>query len=103
MEFRRVLFRSTGKISGSTTTLMKKGTSTLTINTTNDFDGNTTIQTGTVKVQNGGSLGSSNGTVTVVSGATLDVGGIAAANTVNFGTKQFFIAGTGVGGNGAIV
>ena len=43
--------------------------------------------------------------MTVASGATLDLGGTGSntANNVFFGTKQFLISGSGVGGLGAIV
>ena len=51
---------------------------------------------GTVKANSGTALGSTNGTTTVSSGATLDVGG----QTLDL--YPVIVSGTGVGGNGAI-
>ena len=39
----------------------------------------------------------------ILSGATLDLSGSPTAQALNFGAKQFLIAGTGVGGGGVIV
>ena len=44
-------------------------------------------------------LGSTNGTTTITSGATLDVG----ANSINLGLERIFVSGVGIGGNGAII
>jgi fibronectin-binding autotransporter adhesin len=92
----------TGKISGSTG-LVKAGSSTLTISTTNDFTGNVAINGGVVIVQNSGSLGATNGTVTIASGATLNLTASTANNGLNFGMKPFIISGSGTDGNGVIV
>src|SRR6185369_12148992 len=58
------------------------------------------ISQGTLKVASSSSLGAiPGGDVTISPGGTLDLG---AGSFVSFGTKQFFIAGSGVGGTGAI-
>ena len=62
------------------------------------------IQNGTLQSQNNLALGSiPGGTVTITNGGTFDMGGDGTQNDANFGTKQFNIAGSGVGGNGAII
>src|SRR5205814_5267168 len=43
------------------------------------------------------------GAVTVLPGATIDLGGTLAANALNLGAKVINISGTGVGGNGALI
>ncbi len=64
----------------------------------------TLIQNGTLQAANNTSLGTlPGGAVTVTNGGTFDVGANGTANNVNFGAKQFNIAGDGVGFNGAIV
>jgi autotransporter-associated beta strand protein len=71
---------------------------------TNTYSGVTTIQSGTVQVTPSASLGAiPGGAVNISGGGTLDLSGNATANNLNFGAKQFNIAGTGVGGNGVIV
>lgn len=84
--------------------LVKENANTLTLSGTSSYTGNTTISEGLLRPNNNASLGTlPGGTVTVVSGATLDIGGNTTVNNANFGAKQFNIAGSGVGGNGAIV
>lgn len=88
-----------GTISG-TAALVKSGTGTLTINTTNGFSGGTTILNGTLVTGVGTALGLNNAaTITnvIASGATLDV------NAQNQGLSTFVVSGAGVGGKGAIV
>ncbi|HEV2693309.1 MAG TPA: autotransporter-associated beta strand repeat-containing protein [Verrucomicrobiae bacterium] len=81
---------------------------------TNNYGGATLISGGTIIVANAGAGGNSSlgaipgGAVTITNGGTLDVGGIATAQGLGFTNaagqaKQFYIAGAGVGGNGAIV
>jgi autotransporter-associated beta strand protein len=80
-------------------------TNTLTLSGVNSYSGATFISNGTLRINNTNALGSwDSGTVTITNGGTLDIGGLSAAN-VNpvFNAKQFYIAGAGVGGNGAIV
>ncbi|MDB6173324.1 MAG: outer rane autotransporter barrel domain protein [Chthoniobacteraceae bacterium] len=61
------------------------------------YDGDITISSGTFKALGVQSLGSLTGTTTITNGGTLDV------NNVDLGAEQVFVAGTGVGDNGAIV
>src|SRR5439155_11467495 len=90
-------------ISG-TGSLESLGSGVVTLDGASSYTGTTTISAGTLRVTKSLSLGATpGGAVTVASGATLDIGGNTVANNLNFGAKQFFIAGTGVGGNGAIV
>ncbi len=67
-------FTGTGKISGLTG-LTKKGTGTLTINTTNDYSGQTKVEDGILDVTTG-SIG--NNSAVLVTGGTLRVGNIRA-------------------------
>ncbi len=84
-----------GKISGSAS-IVKLGSSTLTINTTNDFTGSVVIAGGTLLTGPNASLGGSSGTVYVTNGATLDLG-------YSLGSKPLVISGAGVNGAGALV
>ncbi len=67
----------TGKITGATG-LVKSGSSTLTLATSNDYQGGTTINSGTVVAKDVGSVGSASATgsgpVTVAASATLQIG-----------------------------
>ncbi|MEK7951775.1 autotransporter-associated beta strand repeat-containing protein [Luteolibacter soli] len=81
----------------SGTTISKTGTGTLTMAGSNTFTGGFTISEGTVKAGSSNALGDMAGVTTISPGATLDVNG------QDFGRKQFFVSGTGVGGAGAIV
>jgi autotransporter-associated beta strand protein len=89
-------------ISG-TGTLTQAGSGTLTVSGTNSYSGGTNVNTGILDVTNASGLGGSanGGSVTVTSGAELNVDvsgstlGLANASTVS-------IAGTGVGSTGAI-
>ena len=92
---RSYMISGSGSISGSAG-LVKKGPSTLTINTTNDFTGGVTILGGTLKAGSPGALGSSAG-ATVINGGTLDINGI------NFTTEPIIVSGAGTGGQGAVV
>lgn len=84
--------------------LVKTNTNTLSLNGVNTYTSNTVVSAGTLKVNNNASLGSLvGGTVTVAGGASLDLGGNATANNANYGAKEIRIAGSGVGGNGAII
>lgn len=80
-------------------------TNILTLAGANSYTGPTFIRNGTLKINNTNALGSWDGApVTITNGGTLDIGGLGAVN-INpvFSAKQFYIAGAGVGGNGAIV
>jgi fibronectin-binding autotransporter adhesin len=88
--------------------LVKVGAGILTLAGANPYAGPTVITAGTLRVTNaaGGnsSLGSlTGGMVVVASGAALDLSGSPTAQALNFGGKQFRIAGAGPDGSGAIV
>jgi len=89
--------QGSGEIIG-TAALVKNGTNSLTLDITNTSTGNLTINAGKLILgpnNGGGALGK--GTNTIASGATLDLNGLDAGNSL------VAISGTGVGGNGAIV
>jgi autotransporter-associated beta strand protein len=92
-----------GKITGAAS-IVKRGSSTLTLSTTNDFTGPVTVEAGILRFGVTNSLGSAAGATTVAGGATLDVGSpILGVNQVNLNQEQIFVSGSGVGGNGAII
>ncbi|HZI34090.1 MAG TPA: autotransporter-associated beta strand repeat-containing protein, partial [Candidatus Binatia bacterium] len=93
-----------GKISG-TASIIKLGSSTLTISNVNDFTGNFTIAAGTVKLDGlTSAAGAPNGTLTISNGATLAVNlsGNYPAGDAGFGNKPIVVSGTGANGQGAI-
>ena len=93
-----------GKISG-TASIVKLGSSTLTISNVNDFTGNFTIAAGTLKLDGlTSAAGAPNGTLTVSNGATLAVNlsGNYPAGDAGFGNKPIVVSGTGANGQGAI-
>lgn len=81
-------------ISGAGTLLKSNAASTLTLSGTNTYTGATVINAGTLRLGSAAGLGSSS-LVTVGSGATLDLAGLAGGRPVS-------IIGTGVGSLGAI-
>jgi MYXO-CTERM domain-containing protein len=83
----------------------KIGTGVATFSGNSTHTGTTNINGGKVVVTNFGALGAvGEGTVNIASGAQLDIGGIAPDNVGGgFGDKEFFIAGAGPDGSGAIV
>ena len=96
-----------GVISGFSA-LTKAGAGKLRLTGVNTYGAPTTISAGTVVVSNAGggnsSLGSiGGGPVTIAAGGTVDLSGSATAQALNFGAKQFYIAGTGADGTGAII
>jgi autotransporter-associated beta strand protein len=102
------VFTAPNAISGAGE-LRKIGPGTLTLSGTSTYTGLTTITNGTVTVTNatvdGSSLGDTTflgGAVNIFAGAALDLAGSATAQALNFGAKQFNIAGTGVGGTGVL-
>jgi autotransporter-associated beta strand protein len=88
------LFNGSGKISG-TGSFVKQGTSTLVLNTTNDFTGSALIGGGTV--QTGAGALASVASLTVTNGGALDFHG----NTLA-GNKPITVSGNGVTGGGAL-
>jgi autotransporter-associated beta strand protein len=85
-----------GKLSGSAS-IVKSGTSTLTVSTANDFTGTVTVQGGVLKTGNASSLGFTSGITIITNGGTLDVNG------VNLGQEPITVSGPGVAGGGAII
>ncbi len=79
-------------------------TGVVTVSGANTYTGATNITGGTLNITNNASLGSlAGGAVNISNGATLDLAGNTTNNNANFGVKQFFIAGPGLGnGIGAI-
>jgi autotransporter-associated beta strand protein len=95
-------FIGTNRISGGAS-IVKLGTSTLTISNANDYSGTVSILAGTLRAANNGALGSTNGMTIVANNASLDLGASMAANTLNLGLEPVLVSGAGVGGLGAIV
>ncbi len=84
--------------SGATGAFAKSGNGTLTLAVNNNtFDGNITIQQGTLRTDLNSSLGSTNGGTAIASGATLDL------NDSIFPHEPVTVSGGGVGGQGAII
>ena len=84
-------------------TLTKTGAGILTLSGANTYTGATYINVGTVRAQNNAAFGTITGATTISSGAALDVGGTLTADTLNLGAEVFYVSGSGVGGNGAII
>jgi len=78
--------------------LVKMGNGTLTLSASNNYTGSTIISAGTIKAGNANAFGT-NKTLTVQSGATLDLNG-QSLNNLSF---SIVAGGSGVGGNGALV
>jgi autotransporter-associated beta strand protein len=98
-------------ISGSGA-LRQSGTGTNKLGAVNTYSGTTIISAGMIIATNANSgnssIGSSAGVCVITNGGTLDIENSTAqalsfTNTTDTAGKQFFIAGAGVGGNGAIV
>jgi fibronectin-binding autotransporter adhesin len=85
-----------GVISGGGS-IVKQGSSTLTLGGANNFTGPVLVQAGILKMDSNGALGSTAGVTTIAGGATLDI------NNKSFQSEPIHVSGSGVGGNGAIV
>ena len=85
-----------GKITGGAS-IVKLGTSTLTLSTVNDFTGPVTILGGKIFAGANSALGAATGTLTITNGGTMDLNGF------TLGSKPIVVSGAGVGGNGAII
>ncbi|MFG1453793.1 autotransporter-associated beta strand repeat-containing protein [Xanthobacter sp. V2C-8] len=91
-----------GVISG-TGTVGKSGAGTLTLSGANTYSGATTVTSGTLRISSAAALGATSAGTSVASGATLlldnpSVG----SSTLTFNAEPLTLAGTGVGGNGAL-
>ncbi|HUO08957.1 MAG TPA: autotransporter-associated beta strand repeat-containing protein [Phycisphaerae bacterium] len=84
--------------------LTKAGAGTLALNGNSTYGGNTSISVGTVLIGSTSAFGTNAASVVdIASGATLDVGGFAAANAAGGIVQNVTVSGTGVGGLGAIM
>jgi autotransporter-associated beta strand protein len=85
-------------------TIEKRNTGVGTISANNSaFTGTFAVNGGVAKPTNSSAFGStSGGTVTVANGAGIDIGAGAGTNTLNFGTREFYVVGSGADGNGVI-
>lgn len=97
-----------GQIGGAAS-LVKLGSSTLTINTVNTFTGNTVIEAGTVLINGqlqpaGSGIGGTNGVLSITNGGELivDEQGGYPGGDCGFGLKPLILSGNGADGNGAI-
>jgi fibronectin-binding autotransporter adhesin len=85
-------------IAGATNAaFIKTNAGILTLSGANTFTGVVSVVNGTLRAGNNSALGRTNGSTTIASGATLDVGGF------NLGGETVIVSGTGVGGLGAII
>jgi fibronectin-binding autotransporter adhesin len=101
--FNRIGELTARNVIAGTGELRHSGAGTVTLSAVNTYTGPTNITAGTLRVTDETSLGDlTGGAITVSSGAALDLAGSATANGIDFGAKQFRIAGTGVGGTGAL-
>jgi fibronectin-binding autotransporter adhesin len=91
---------------GGSGTVYQVNTNTVLLSDSGASSGNWSlvITNGTLQAADNSALGAlPGGAVTITNGGTFDVGGNTTGNNANFGTKQFNIAGAGVGGTGVII
>ncbi|MEA2709169.1 MAG: hypothetical protein QOF78_1770 [Phycisphaerales bacterium] len=95
-----------GVISGAGS-VQHTGAGTTTLSATNTYTGSTDITAGTVVVTNNNSFGpiTAGASAVNISGTgAIDIAGVAGTSALDFGTNKVFnIAGSGTGGNGAIL
>ena len=91
-----------GAISGNGA-LTKEGSGLLALSGANAYTGMTVVSEGTLLVQNNTALGSAASGTVVSNGATLDVGGTLANNSLTVGLEPITVGGAGVNGVGAII
>ena len=82
--------------------LVKEGSNRLTLAAANTYSGATFINKGIVAAASSAAFGSTAAGTTIASGATLDVGGGATADTLSL-PESFTVSGSGTDGNGAII
>ncbi len=89
-----------GNISG-TGNLVKEGTGTMTLSSTNNHAGTTAVNGGVLAISSSSALGSGDGTLgtgtSVASGATLRI-----SNAISIANESLTLTGGGFGGNGAL-
>ena len=88
-----------GVISGSDFGFTKTGSGELTLSAANTYTGATLISSGMITVTNPAVFGTNTGGITISSGATLQLDGGVDIITIQ---DDISVAGSGVGGNGAI-
>lgn len=84
--------------SGGARSITKSGTGALLLSAANTYTGNVNINAGTLRISNNTALGTGTKSVTVASGATLDIAGALDLGTGNTIT----VSGSGLGGLGAL-
>ncbi len=84
-------------ISGANT-LSKQGTGTMQLSGSNSYSGVTTVAAGSLRLTDGGALGSTNAGTTVTAGAALEL-----TNNVSVGLEFLTVNGTGTGTSGALL
>jgi fibronectin-binding autotransporter adhesin len=84
--------------SGGARSITKSGTGVLLLSAANTYTGNVTINAGTLRISNATALGTGTKSITVASGATLDIAGALDLGTGNTIT----VSGSGAGGLGAL-
>jgi len=105
LEFKRSNdFTFANLIAGVAGELRHMGTGTTTLSATNTYNGASVISSGTIRLTNSASLGSTGGGgVTVEAGGAIDLGGGTVVNGIDHTQKQFTISGHGPTGAGALV
>jgi autotransporter-associated beta strand protein len=111
--FKRTDSYTTPNVISGSGSVTQSGTGTNRLSGVNTYGGTTLISSGTIIVANASAGNSSlgaipGGAVIITNGGTLDVGGSSTAQSLGFTNasgeaKQFYIAGSGIGGNGVIV